>query len=441
MNLTHRDLRYLTVATLLSAVLLWPAAGSAQQSFTHRLTSIVYDYDNNGTTDATTLFEYDTSGRATSTSYAYAGDGTPDLFVTEDDDAASEAGVVGYDADDLLTSFALVRQLMGGGTEEFDSTFTFVNGALTRVDSAFMLGGVPNAGFTTVSYLDGRIDRIEDRMTSNGALVSEQFYAYGPDDLPNLVTFESSGIDAVTTLAFRGDGQLDDLSTTVTFGAAQIGAGGADYAYDADGVIQSEAWAMTGTVGSPFAEFQGVSYRKTYTYDAANLKALEQIDIGDDGSVEATRTFVWQPGACVPAFIFAQNGRPNFARFDGLSYVPGTGATYLENCGPVGCSDPSDLDCDGIANVLDLCPFFSSPNQTDSDMNGIGNVCECGDQNGDGFVNVADILDINAAIFELQPAGPLCDTNDDGLCNIADVLGVNARIFGTPAHCARYPAP
>ena len=41
---------------------------------------------------------------------------------------------------------------------------------------------------------------------------------------------------------------------------------------------------------------------------------------------------------CVPAFTFASNGRPNFARMPGLPYVPGTGAQWFEDCGPVSVS-------------------------------------------------------------------------------------------------------
>ena len=65
-----------------------------------------------------------------------------------------------------------------------------------------------------------------------------------------------------------------------------------------------------------------------------DLKTREEIDIGDDGSIEATRTFTWQAGACVPVIFFAPNGRPNFAKFDVFPFVPGTGAVWQENCGP-----------------------------------------------------------------------------------------------------------
>ncbi len=100
-----------------------------------------------------------------------------------------------------------------------------------------------------------------------------------------------------------------------------------------------------------------------------------------------------------------------------------------------------DLDTDGVGDSQDVCPQFDSADQTDTDGNGIGDLCECGDQTGDGFVNVSDILAINEVIFDLQVASPLCDTNNDALCNVADILGVNAKIFGAPAYCSRFPPP
>jgi spore coat protein A len=100
-----------------------------------------------------------------------------------------------------------------------------------------------------------------------------------------------------------------------------------------------------------------------------------------------------------------------------------------------------DTDADSIADGVDLCPRFASGDQSDTDGNGRGDVCECGDQNGDGTVDVRDILAINAAIFAPAQATPLCDANDDGACDVQDILAVNATIFGAAAYCERFPRP
>jgi glucose/arabinose dehydrogenase len=101
----------------------------------------------------------------------------------------------------------------------------------------------------------------------------------------------------------------------------------------------------------------------------------------------------------------------------------------------------TDGDADGQSDHRDTCPYFADPGQADSDGNGIGDACECGDQSGDGRVDVNDLIAIRRALFDPQQATPLCDANGDDLCSVSDVVGVNARIFGTPAHCSRNPLP
>jgi hypothetical protein len=106
------------------------------------------------------------------------------------------------------------------------------------------------------------------------------------------------------------------------------------------------------------------------------------------------------------------------------------------------CAGPCpDSDGDGIPDVSDSCPFFPDPVQADADGNARGDLCECGDQNGDARVDVTDIIAINLAIFDPASATALCDANRDGLCDISDMIAVNAEIF-SPGHsstCARQP--
>lgn len=102
------------------------------------------------------------------------------------------------------------------------------------------------------------------------------------------------------------------------------------------------------------------------------------------------------------------------------------------------CDDP---DGDGLADGFDNCALWPNPGQGDANGNGIGNACECGDQTGDGHVNIQDIFGINDVIFGLATASPLCDTNEDTDCNLLDIFGVQDKIFGTPAFCSRNPSP
>jgi hypothetical protein len=100
---------------------------------------------------------------------------------------------------------------------------------------------------------------------------------------------------------------------------------------------------------------------------------------------------------------------------------------------------PPDSDADGVPDATDNCPWYASANYSDLDGNGIGNKCECGDQNGDGRVNVMDLIAISHAIFNPPIATPLCDTDLSETCDVSDLVGLQRAIFGSQARCTRYP--
>jgi hypothetical protein len=76
------------------------------------------------------------------------------------------------------------------------------------------------------------------------------------------------------------------------------------------------------------------------------------------------------------------------------------------------------------------------------DGNHRGDACECGDQDGNGRVNVLDLIAINLAIFNPALAAPLCDANDDGLCNVGDIVAANHTIYVPESStCSRQPVP
>lgn len=140
-------------------------------------------------------------------------------------------------------------------------------------------------------------------------------------------------------------------------------------------------------------------------------------------------------GACVSTPV--QAGTPVFVRV--VSNPGGTGPFALRaSCHAIG---PSDRDGDGVADAADNCASWPNPAQVDTDGNGIGDDCECGDENGDGTVDTTDLVAINRATFTPSLATPLCDTNADSICDVRDMIGANAKIYGAPAYCSRYPKP
>ncbi len=77
------------------------------------------------------------------------------------------------------------------------------------------------------------------------------------------------------------------------------------------------------------------------------------------------------------------------------------GKTVLETLfklnGKVNCSFNNDYDCDGIPNTQDNCPNNYNPHQTDTNHDGIGDVCS-DDIDGDGAKNPIGLVDDNGNI-------------------------------------------
>jgi hypothetical protein len=117
-----------------------------------------------------------------------------------------------------------------------------------------------------------------------------------------------------------------------------------------------------------------------------------------------------------------------------------------------------DSDGDTTPDVADNCPHFASVNVRDSNADGIGDACQCGDLDGPGWsgngrVDVRDLVAVNACIFSASCDGdpqvpgrqaptPHADANKDGRIDVSDLIALNAAIFGAcmPV-CTAYPVP
>ncbi|MCG3136191.1 MAG: hypothetical protein HJJLKODD_00016 [Phycisphaerae bacterium] len=86
--------------------------------------------------------------------------------------------------------------------------------------------------------------------------------------------------------------------------------------------------------------------------------------------------------------------------------------------------DPNDKDGDGIINSLDNCPSVPDVNQLDSDLDGLGNVCDDDDDN-DAILDVAD----NCAMI----ANPSQDDQDkDGTGDLCDLVVDDTVVLASP---------
>lgn len=94
-----------------------------------------------------------------------------------------------------------------------------------------------------------------------------------------------------------------------------------------------------------------------------------------------------------------------------------------------------DADADGVCDDVDTCPgIANAANNTDTNGDGIGDFCQCGDVNGDGTMNNIDSILIKRADLGLSTGASydpaLCDVNADGLCNNLDSILIKRADLG-----------
>ncbi len=104
-----------------------------------------------------------------------------------------------------------------------------------------------------------------------------------------------------------------------------------------------------------------------------------------------------------------------------------------------GCADPcndfgGDADEDGVCDDDDLCPGISATDNTDTNGDGIGDACQCGDVTRDGATNNDDVTQILMVLWgyssytQSDANWALCDLTGDGQCNNDDVT-VNLMVL------------
>ncbi|MFN8625897.1 MAG: thrombospondin type 3 repeat-containing protein [Candidatus Binatia bacterium] len=101
------------------------------------------------------------------------------------------------------------------------------------------------------------------------------------------------------------------------------------------------------------------------------------------------------------------------------------------NSGTISVGASGDADGDGVPDASDNCPYTANADQKDtggigsgSAPDGIGDVCQCGDVNGNGVVTLADSTIILRSLLEpptaTQQNPQLCDVGGTSGCTLAD---------------------
>jgi hypothetical protein len=103
-----------------------------------------------------------------------------------------------------------------------------------------------------------------------------------------------------------------------------------------------------------------------------------------------------------------------------------------------------DRDEDTVLDGLDNCPGVANPDQTDTNMNGTGDVCETAaiDTDGDGVDDVVDncpsIPNAGQEDFDGDGDGDACDADDDN-DGLADTVETNTGTYVSPSDTGSDP--
>ena len=96
--------------------------------------------------------------------------------------------------------------------------------------------------------------------------------------------------------------------------------------------------------------------------------------------------------------------------------------------------EPGDLDQDGIADALDVCPDVADPDQADTDADGVGDACDA-DADNDGVPAGEDCDDLDPAVWTCD--GEVCGNglDDDGDGQIDEGCGNDPLACASDADC------
>lgn len=266
-------------------------------------------------------------------------------------------------------------------------------------------------------------------------------------------SFRAWPAGAVTTVAAFGDsltagrpwvGALADVYEVVDLGLPGERA--------PDGRVRLRAWIAQGAGATDFVVLlEGTNdfFKGDYSADEtfANLRAMKA-DVEAAGMIPVVMA---PPPVIAPGQeLQAQRARAMAERLSETARLTGERfvdlhALFLAQTDPSALYSPDGLHPSELGSVviesavrvaLDNCPGAVNPDQTDTDSDGIGDACQCGDVSGDGRVTLADAVIITRALLS-PPTATMsrperCDVGGSKGCSLADAVSVRRALLSPP---------
>ena len=236
---------------------------------------------------------------------------------------------------------------------------------------------------------------------------------YGGDTAAQIncnVTDPSVRYDSYLTIGGDCAGQVSLSNVGFDFTAFNSGGG----LISSNGIVYTMPGAVSGQAGTAHR----VLLMQLTTKSGVKPTALFNL-IGDN-AVSGDQNEWYAFGMSIPNPVLVDCNSNGI--HDAFDIANGTEHDCNRSGVPDSCefSNPN-ADCDGDG-ILDICEIASGAEQ-DLNHNWILDDCEClGDVNGDGAVNVRDILEIIAAWGDSNPGR--ADLNGDGVVNSVDLTYV-----------------
>ncbi len=277
-------------------------------------------------------------------------------------------------------------------------------------------GSVPPGRYApTATY-----DSASNRMTAFGGIcpgnnaVWVLDHANGLGGTPTWTTLIPSGTPGSPGLAFHSAVYDADSNQMTVFGGANHGVWVLDHA---NGLGGTAAWTQLTPSGGPPAQTGG----HAAVYDAVNNRMTISAGHGETILTMLNETWVLTDAT-------SSSDQDGDGVTDNVDSCPDTAAG--DPADTAGCSDAQvDGDGDGVCDPgalsggpsgctgTDNCPIDANPGQTDTDGNGLGDVCDPDDDN-DGVLDGDDNCPLDANPDQTDGDGDgdgdACDPDDDG---------------------------